>query len=34
MMIESTCNVSNVHGLVNNNSNPYKTMVMDTIRMN
>jgi hypothetical protein len=34
MMIRSTSSASNVHGVVDDNSNPYRTMVMDTIGMN
>jgi hypothetical protein len=33
-MVGSTSNASNLHGVVNNNSNPYKNMVMDAMRMN
>jgi hypothetical protein len=33
-MVGSTSSASNVHGVVNDNSNPYKNMVMDAIRMN
>ena len=33
-MIGSTSSASNVHGVVDENSNPYRTMVMDTMRMN
>jgi len=33
-MVESISSVSNVHGVVNDNNNPYKTMVMDAMRMN
>jgi len=30
----STSSASNVHEVVNDNSNPYRNMVMDAIRMN
>jgi len=33
-VVGSTSSVSNVHGVVNDNSNPYKNMVMDVMRMN
>jgi len=33
-MVGSTSNASNVHGVETNNSNPYRTMVMDAMRMN
>jgi hypothetical protein len=33
-MVGSTSSASNVHGVVNNNSNPYRNMVMDAMRMN
>jgi hypothetical protein len=33
-MVESTSSVSNVHRVVNDNSNPYRNMVMGTMRMN
>jgi len=33
-MVESTSNASNVHGVVDDNSNPYKNMVIDVMRMN
>jgi hypothetical protein len=33
-MIESTSSASNVHRVVDDNSNPYKNMVMDAMRMN
>jgi len=33
-MVGSTSNASNVHGVVNDNSNPYRNMVMDAMRMN
>ena len=33
-VVGSTSNSSTVHGVVNDNSNPYKNMVMDAIRMN
>ena len=34
MMIGSTSSASNLHEVVDDNSNPYRTMVMDTMRMN
>ena len=34
MTVWSTSSSSNVHEVVNNNSNPYRTMVMDAMRMN
>jgi hypothetical protein len=33
-MIETTYSASNMHGVVDDNSNPYRTMVIDAIRMN
>jgi hypothetical protein len=33
-MVGSPSNASNVHGVVNDNSNPYRNMVMDAMRMN
>jgi hypothetical protein len=33
-MVGSTCNSNNMHGAVDDNSNPYKNMVMDAMRMN
>jgi hypothetical protein len=33
-MVGSTSSASNVHGVVNDNSNPYRNMVMDAMRMN
>jgi hypothetical protein len=33
-MIRLTSSTSNVHGVVNDNNNPYKTMVMDAMRIN
>jgi hypothetical protein len=33
-MVGSTSSASNVHGVVNNNSNPYRNMVMDAMWMN
>ena len=33
-MVESTSSASNMHGVVDDNSNPYRTMVMDAMRMN
>ena len=32
-MVKSTSSASNVHEVVNNNSNPYRNMVMDAMRM-
>jgi len=34
MMIGLTSSANNVHGVVNDNSNPYRKMVMDVMRMN
>jgi hypothetical protein len=34
MMVRSTFSASNVHGVVNDNSNPYRNMVMDAMRIN
>ena len=34
MMVESTSSAINMHGVKTNNINPYKTMVMDVMRMN
>ena len=34
MMVRSTSSSSNVHGVVDDNSNPYKNMVMNAMRMN
>jgi hypothetical protein len=34
MMIGLTSNTSNVHGVVDDDSNPYRTMIMDIIGMN
>jgi len=34
MMVRSTYSVNNMHGIVNDNSNPYMTMVMDAMRIN
>ena len=34
MMVESTSSASNMHGVVYENSNPYRNMVMDAMRMN
>ena len=34
MMVRSTSSASNVHGVVNGNSKPYRNMVMDIMRMN
>jgi len=33
-VVESTSSASNVHKVVNDNTNPYKNMVMDAMRMN
>jgi hypothetical protein len=33
-IVGSTSSASNVHEVVNDNSNPYRNMVMDAIRMN
>jgi len=33
-MVESTCSSSNVYKVVDNKSNPYKSMIMDAMRMN
>jgi hypothetical protein len=33
-VVESTSSASNVHKVVNDNSNPYKNMVIDAMRMN
>jgi len=33
-MVRSTFSVNNMREVVNNNSNPYRTMVMDAMRMN
>jgi hypothetical protein len=33
-MIRSTSSASKVHGVVDDNSNPYRTIVMDMMRMN
>jgi len=33
-VVGSTSSASNVHGVVNDNSNPYKNMVRDAMRMN
>jgi hypothetical protein len=34
MMVASTSSCSNVHEVIDDNSNPYKNMVIDAIRMN
>jgi hypothetical protein len=34
MMVGSTFSSSNVHGVVDDNNNPYKNIVIDAIRMN
>jgi len=33
-MVESTFSFSNVHEVVDDNSNPYKNMIMDVMRIN
>jgi len=33
-VVESTSSASNVHEVANDNTNPYRNMVMDTMRMN
>jgi tRNA uridine 5-carbamoylmethylation protein Kti12 len=33
-MVESTSSSSNVHWVINDNSNPYRSMVIDVMRMN
>jgi len=33
-MVESISRVSNMHGVVYDNSNPYRNMIMDAMRMN
>ena len=33
-MIRSTSSASNMHGVVENNNNSYRNMVMDAMRMN
>jgi hypothetical protein len=33
-MVESTFSASNMHGVVNDNSNPYRTMVINAMKMN
>ena len=33
-MVELTSSASKVYGVVNNNDNPYKNMVMDAMRVN
>jgi len=33
-MIGSTSSASNVHEIVDDNSNPYRTIIMDAMRMN
>ena len=33
-MVRSTSSASNVHRVVNDNSNPYRNMVMDAMRIN
>jgi len=34
MVVWSTSSASNVHEAANDNTNPYRTMVMDAMRMN
>ena len=34
MVVESTSSASNVHEVANDNTNPYRNMVMDAMRMN
>lgn len=34
MMVNSNSSSSNIHKFVDNNSNPYRSMVMDVMRMN
>jgi hypothetical protein len=34
MMVRSTSSSSNVHGVVDDNNNPYRNMVMNAMRMN
>jgi hypothetical protein len=34
MIVGSTSSASDVHGVVGDNSNPYRTIVMEAIRMN
>jgi len=33
-VVGSTCSASNVHGVVNENNNPYMNIVMEAMRMN
>jgi hypothetical protein len=33
-MVGSTSSASNVHGVIDDNNNLYRTMVMDAMRMN
>jgi len=33
-VVGSTSSASNMHGVANDNSNPYRNMVMDAMRMN
>jgi hypothetical protein len=33
-MVRSTSSTSNVHGIVDDNSYPYKNMVIDAMKMN
>jgi len=33
-MVRSTSRSSNVHGVIEDNNNPYRNMVMDAMRMN
>ena len=33
-MVRSTFSASNVHGVIDDNNNPYRNMVIDAMRMN
>ena len=33
-MVESTSSASNMHGVVDDNNNPYRNMIMNVMRMN
>jgi hypothetical protein len=33
-VVVSSSSANNVHGVANNNSNPYRHMIIDTMRMN
>ena len=33
-MVGSTSSANNVHGVANDNNNPYRNMIMDAMRMN